>query len=91
MCLADYLDRDLDYRVGEAVVTSGLSQVIPRGLPVGKVVPWDEMAAVRIVNGCYAQLRVRTAVIREDFRYVWVVSLTPLTGADDPEHAPPAP
>lgn len=75
VCLVDYLERDLRYRVGELVVTSGLSEIIPEGLPIGRVVPWDDGSPARIVNSSFAQLQVRAAGVRKDFRRVWVIRL----------------
>jgi len=83
ICLVDYLDRDLNYRVGEEVLTSGLSDVVPGGLPLGRVVPWDSEHTAHIVGSSYAQLRSRAATAREDFRYVWVVALKREVGSED--------
>lgn len=73
LCLADYLDRDLPCLIGEEVVTSGLSDTIPGGVPVGAVTPWSGQKVTHVVNSTYAQARVRVAGIRKDFRYVQVV------------------
>jgi rod shape-determining protein MreC len=75
VCLLDYLDRDAEYKVGDTVATSGLSDVIPGGLPMGEVLPWEEGRTANIVNVSYAQLRIGVPIVVRDFRYVWVVCL----------------
>lgn len=74
LCLADYLDRDLNYQIGELALTSGLGEIIPGGLPVGKVSSWEKDTVANIVDMSYAQLHIRTPTIRKDIRYVWVVA-----------------
>ncbi len=74
LLLIDYLDRDAIYQSGDEVFTSGLSEIIPGGIPVGRVVPWDNDQVAKIVTGSYAQLRLRSLAPYDDFRLVWVVS-----------------
>ena len=76
-CLVDYLPRDSAYQAGEAVRTSGLSDVIPGGLPVGVVAVWDEKRTARIVDSAGAQLRLRPAAPADGFRYVLVICKGP--------------
>ena len=77
LCLADYLDRDVACEIGETVITSGLSDMIPGGLPVGSLVPWSGQEVTHVVNATYAQALVRVAGIRKDFRFVQVVMKAP--------------
>jgi len=77
LCLVSYLPRDKTYEAGEAVRTSGLSDVIPGGLPVGVVAVWDEDRTARVVDATYAQLHLRPDAPAEGFRYVLVVSRGP--------------
>ncbi|MDT8390015.1 MAG: rod shape-determining protein MreC [Lentisphaeria bacterium] len=74
LCLIDYLDRDRPCVIGEDVITSGLSDTVPGGLPVGSLVPWNDQEVTHVVNSTYARGRVRVAAIRGDFRYVRVIT-----------------
>lgn len=50
-CFVRLLDSDSDLRVGDELVTSGLGEVYPSGIPVGKVVSVHQFEASQIVEG----------------------------------------
>ena len=75
--LVDYLPTDAVIRPGEEVVTSGLSEWIPGGLPVGHVVPWDDETMIREVPGAHAQALIRVSPPETHILYVWVISFKP--------------
>lgn len=63
-----YLPRAADVKPGQAVVTSGLGGVFPKGIPVGKIV--DSRPAE---YGLYSQARVKLAVNPGALEEVWVL------------------
>lgn len=74
VCLITYLPREKDYRTEELVVTSGLSRVIPGGLPVGKTIVWDHNARVNVRAGTYAKAKYIPDASFDNFRFVTVLS-----------------
>ncbi|MFA4945367.1 MAG: rod shape-determining protein MreC [Lentisphaeria bacterium] len=80
-CLVTFLPRDADYQPGDYVLTSGLGDAVPAGLPVGRVMPFPDGASKRIASAAYAELLVRPGADFAGFRDVAV--LVPLP--------PPAP
>lgn len=73
ICRITALPRDNDYRDNEAVVTSGLGETAPGGLPVGRVVPWEDRTVVRVVDTAYAELLVQPGAQYNVFSNVGVV------------------
>ncbi|MCF7854485.1 MAG: rod shape-determining protein MreC [Candidatus Pacebacteria bacterium] len=75
VCVIDYLPRDEDYRAGDQVLTSGLSNIVPPGLRVGSVTQWEPGQTALIVEASYAQVKLRPSALFRDFRYVSVVTV----------------
>jgi len=63
-----YLPRAAEVKPGQAVVTSGLGGVFPKGIPIGRIV--DSRPAE---YGLYAQARVKLAVNPDALEEVWVL------------------
>lgn len=74
VCLITYLPREKDYHTEEPVITSGLSQVIPGGLPVGKTIVWDHNTRVNVRAGTYAKAKYIPDASFDNFRFVTVLS-----------------
>jgi len=74
LCFVDFLPRDLPYRAGEPVITSGLGRWVPEGLPVGSVMQCAPGKLGEIVHTVYTRLRVRPAAEFRWFRYVSVLT-----------------
>lgn len=68
LVLLSYLPRGARVQPGQAVVTSGLGGVFPRGIPIGTVV---DVRAVE--NGLYLEARVRLAAPLHALEEVWVL------------------
>lgn len=93
VCLVNFLPRDQAYAEDEYVITSGLGGSIPSGLPVGRVMPWDDGKPARIVSSAYAQLLVRPSAEFNVFSNVAVVvprGPTPLPDGGNGPGIPPA-
>ncbi len=69
----DFLPRDASYKEGEIVETSGLSDLVPGGMKVGEVVPWEDQQVAEIVDSAFARLRVAPSAELTDFRVVAVL------------------
>jgi rod shape-determining protein MreC len=70
LCTMPYLSRDDTVLEGDAIVTSGLDQMFPKGLPIGtvtKVNPRKEQP--------FQEVEVKPAVNFEKLEYVFVVTL----------------
>jgi len=74
VCVVDFLPRDAEYKEGLDVTTSGLSENVPVGLVVGRLVPWHGTRVGNIVDSAYAQVRVNPSASFGDFRHVTVIS-----------------
>ncbi len=74
LCLVDYLPRDVDYRHGQIVETSGLGGTVPAGLPLGRILPWSEQQTAHIMDSAYAQLSVEPLQPFDSIRHVFVLS-----------------
>jgi len=85
ICLITYLPRDNSYTDEEFVVTSGLGGTVPPGLPIGRVVLWEDQKTAHIVGAAYAQLLVRPNADFTLFQFVAVaVPRGPWPGSPDP-------
>ncbi len=67
VCLVDFLPRDLIYEEDSLILTSGLGEQIPGGLPVGHVVAGDHGRLKTIIDGAYAQIHLRPII---DLAYI---------------------
>ncbi len=63
-----YLSRNANLKTGQAVVTSGLGGIFPKGIPIGKVV--DSRA---VEYGLYTVARVKLAANLSALEEVWVM------------------
>ncbi len=72
-CLVEFLPRDIDYRIGDRVQTSGMGGTIPGGLEVGRVTSEANRPAVNIVNGTYAQVKVKPRAELREIGHVAVI------------------
>jgi len=73
ICLVTYLPRDNSYTDEEFVVTSGLGGTVPPGLPIGRIVPWEDQKTAHLVSAAYAQVLVRPNADFTLFQFVAVV------------------
>ena len=73
LCRITALPRDGDYHENEPVVTSGLGETTPAGLPVGRVVPWEDRSVIHIVDTAYVELLVQPGAEYSVFHNVAVV------------------
>jgi rod shape-determining protein MreC len=67
-----FLPRDLDYKPGSPVYTSGLSNLTPPGLYVGKLSASSDFAP-HIQDNLYMQATIRPAVDLENVRFVMLI------------------
>jgi len=74
ICIITYLPRTYNFKSGELILTSGLSEVIPPGLVVGRTVPWDQANPVNLSQGTFARIKFHPAASFEHFRFVTVIS-----------------
>jgi rod shape-determining protein MreC len=77
-CAIKYLDRTAEVKVGDAVVTSGLGQAFPAGLPVGRVTQ-----VLKQSYGLYQYAKVVPAVPLERLEEVLVLTGGPWGTAGD--------
>ena len=77
VCRITYLPRENEYVAGDLVVTSGLSDVIPEGLPVGRTAIWDNRRDADMSAGTHARVKFVPLASFEHFRFVTVVSVDP--------------
>jgi rod shape-determining protein MreC len=57
ICMLDYVAKSNDITVGDIVVTSGLGDVFPKGLPVGRILDVKEIS-----GELFKDIKIRTAV-----------------------------
>lgn len=74
VCVITYLPRDAQYVAGDRVLTSGMSRVVPAGLPLGNSLVWDNKKTVDFSAGTHARVKYLPAGAFEDFRFVTVIS-----------------
>jgi rod shape-determining protein MreC len=67
-----YLPRDLKYKTGSVVQTSGLNDFIPSALRVGKIMG-EEKADVNIYNDLYAKARIKPDIDFNHLKFVLVL------------------
>jgi rod shape-determining protein MreC len=82
-CMFDFVLRKHDVSVGEAVVTSGMDGVFPKGLPVGAVTD-----IVKYESGIFQEVTVTPFV---DFERLEEVLIVAPSEPADPESTEPAP
>jgi len=83
LCFIDFLPRDLPYKDGEPVITSGLGGTAPEGLPVGTVMRLDPKEFGNVVRTAYTRLRMRPSAEFRWFRFVSI--LVPRHSGASPE------
>ena len=69
----DYLPRDLEYKAGSIVQTSGLNEFLPPAIKVGRVIGTKEKADVEIYNDLYAKLKVEPLIDFNHLKFVLVL------------------
>jgi len=75
-CIIDFLERDMQFKEGELVVSSGMGKDIPGGLKLGILVKWNKKELVHIVDGAYAQAKVKLVGEYINLRFVSVACPT---------------
>ncbi|MFW6414240.1 MAG: rod shape-determining protein MreC, partial [Verrucomicrobiota bacterium] len=73
LCRLNYLSPDTDFQEGMEVTTSGLSRVIPGGLKIGMLKPWDEEQDFNTESPVYKQALMQPAARFGSFRFVRIV------------------
>ena len=63
-----YLPKDANLKAGQAVVTSGLGGIFPKGIPIGKVVD-----SRQVEYGLYTEARLKLAANLSALEDVWVL------------------
>jgi rod shape-determining protein MreC len=81
LCTMPYLSRDDTVLEGDAIVTSGLDQMFPKGLPIGTVTKVNQRK-----EQPFQEVEVQPAVNFEKLEYVFIVTLLAA-----PQSAPAAP
>ncbi len=79
-CILKYAKRTEDVQVGDAIITSGLDGIFPKGLPVGVVTSVDKRG-----QGLFQSPEIAPRVEFEQLEEV----LVPLAGVEPAEPAPP--
>jgi rod shape-determining protein MreC len=64
----NYLSKAATLKPGQTVVTSGLGEVFPPGIPIGQVVDWRQ-----VEYGLYTQARVKLGANLSALQEVWVL------------------
>jgi rod shape-determining protein MreC len=58
VCLVTFLPRDAAYAAKADIQTSGLGGTMPAGLPVGKIMRWEDGQAAHLASMAYAEVLV---------------------------------
>lgn len=74
----DYLGKDIELRVGDRILTSGLGGVFPRGLPIGEI-----MESAAIASGLYNTAKIVPYVDFSTVSLVYVLPSTAPASEDD--------
>lgn len=73
LCRLNYLSPDTEFKEDMEVVTSGLSRVVPGGLKVGWLKPWDGQREFNNDSTIYKQALLEPEVRFGDFHFVRVI------------------
>ena len=72
ICRINYLPAETEFDKQGDVITSGLSKMIPGGLDVGDLVPWNSSEKMNVKNKVYKQAAMVPAAGLDDVRFVRV-------------------
>ena len=73
VCRINYLPVQTSFDQQSTVVTSGLSKMIPGGLAVGDLVPWNSSKKMNVKNKVYKQAALVPAAGVDDVRFIRVL------------------